>query len=412
MCISREVSEPCRPIRVISYLKSTRAHQRPVVVGGHDDVAEAQAYAVVHGAEPAAGDRLVAGEHGGLVAEDRAPGGRHVLDRTAAAVDVPEPRLTAEQHHTVAQARLLVDVDVRLGGRVDHAVVGDDEQAHLVRERLAELLDVLVDVAQLGAPALRVDAGPVPVPVEVTVVDVGQRRTPTRARHRPVDALGEVVGADVLRSPLAAARQAGAGELALADHAGVHAGSLEPVEDGAVRLPLQGVDRLVPEQRVQQLPGLRDPRGEPHQPVLARRQRRPERGERGGRGRRHATGGGLLTQQRVEVRRLRAVLGQQLVAEPVDEHHDVRRGGRQHQRGLVEADPDTERGRDRRQHVAQRAAGSRARRSPLGPAAGPPQLWVRAERLSANASTSSTACCPSAAELTRREKSSEASTPV
>ena len=39
-----------------------------------------------------------------------------------------------------------------------------------------------------------------------------------------------------------------------------------------------------------------------------------------------------------------AVLGQQLVTEAVDQHHDVRRGRGQHQGGLVEPDGDAEGG--------------------------------------------------------------------
>ena len=39
----------------------------------------------------------------GPVPEHLAPGRGHVVDRAAAAVEVPEPRLAAEQHHAVAQ---------------------------------------------------------------------------------------------------------------------------------------------------------------------------------------------------------------------------------------------------------------------------------------------------------------------
>ncbi len=70
------------------------------------------------------------------------------------AVDVAEPRLAPEQGDPVAQTGDRVDVEVGLGAGVDHPVVGDHDDPHLVGQLLAQLLDVLVDVAQLRAPAL------------------------------------------------------------------------------------------------------------------------------------------------------------------------------------------------------------------------------------------------------------------
>ena len=75
------------------------------------------------------GDRVVAGQHLGPVAEDGAPGGDDVVDRAARAVEVPEAGLAAEQHQPVAQLGVVVDVDPALRRRVDHAVVGDDDAA-------------------------------------------------------------------------------------------------------------------------------------------------------------------------------------------------------------------------------------------------------------------------------------------
>ena len=58
-------------------------------------------------AEPAAGDRLVAGEHLGPVARaTRRQAAATSSTAPRAAVDVPEPRLAAEQHDAVAQLRV------------------------------------------------------------------------------------------------------------------------------------------------------------------------------------------------------------------------------------------------------------------------------------------------------------------
>ena len=68
-------------------------------------------------------------------------------------------------------------------------------------------------------------------------------------------------------------------------------------ERGGVRLPLQRVDPLVPEQRVEQALGARDPAGEPDQAVRARRQAGAERGQAGRRRRRDARGAGLAARR-------------------------------------------------------------------------------------------------------------------
>ena len=50
-------------------------------------------------------------QHEGPVAEQLGPARRDVVHRPAGAVDVPEPRLAAEQHHTLAVRRVVVEVD-------------------------------------------------------------------------------------------------------------------------------------------------------------------------------------------------------------------------------------------------------------------------------------------------------------
>ena len=75
-----------------------------------------------------------------------------------------------------------------------------------------------------------------------------------------------------------------------------------------------------------------------------------------------------------------------------------------------------ERSGNRREDVAQRPAGQPLcgvlRLDEAGDRACHRQFWLRAERLSANTRRSSTAPWPSAAELTRSEKSSETTMPV
>ena len=106
------------------------------------------------------------------------------------------------------------------------------------------------------------------------------------------------------------------------------------------------------------------------------------------------------------------MVAQQLEAEAVDEEDDVAaRLGQHAAPSAAEAGVDAERAGDRREHVPQRpVARRRARRRPgLGPARRHPA--VRADSVSAKASRLATASGPSAAALTRSEKSSEAEHP-
>ncbi len=112
----------------------------------------------------------------------------------------------------------------------------------------------------------------------------------------------------------------------------------------------------------------------------------------------------MAVEEPVQERRLVGVVAQQLVAEPVDEEHDVGRGFRQLERRGRQAGIDAEGPGDRGQDVAERAPAVRGlyERHPA----------VRAESASAKPSRPATASGPSAAALTRSEKSSAVSSPV
>ena len=107
---------------------------------------------------------------------------------------------------------------------------------------------------------------------------------------------------------------------------------------------------------------------------------------------------------------------EQLVAEPVHEHHDVRRGGRELEADGGEAGVGAERRGDRGEHVTEGAPA--VRRFDEAPdrlghrRLAHPWSWVRELSASAKASSAWTASWPSAAALTRSEKSSDRSTPV
>ena len=112
----------------------------------------------------------------------------------------------------------------------------------------------------------------------------------------------------------------------------------------------------------------------------------------------------------MQERRVLGMVAQQLVAETVDqEHHVAARLGKR-QRRLVEPGVDSHRPGDGREHVAERPVLVGRSGELLVHVAGPPM--VRADSDSANASRLATASLPSAAALTRIEKSSEATTPV
>ena len=68
------------------------------------------------------------------------------------AVEVPEARLAPQQPDAVAELAPLVDVEAGGLRAVDHAVVGDHDQPHVLRQRLAELLGLGVDHGELLQP--------------------------------------------------------------------------------------------------------------------------------------------------------------------------------------------------------------------------------------------------------------------
>ena len=113
----------------------------------------------------------------------------------------------------------------------------------------------------------------------------------------------------------------------------------------------------------------------------------------------------------MQERRLLGVVAQQLVAEAVDEEDDVPPTLGELDRGGAEAGVDTHRGRDRGQDVAERAVAVGRGGELVGHRAGVVPA-VLADSTSAKESTWATASTPSAAALTRIEKSSEAITPV
>ena len=232
-------------------------------------------------------------------------------------------------------------------------MVGHDHDAHLGRQGVAQVLGRGVDHRQLLLPLGRVDAVPVPGPVEVAVVEVGQRRLLRGGGLRGGEPLPHPVRADELGAAAASHGQPGVAEVALVHHGRVHACGCEPRERRRVRLPLVRVDLAAPHQGVEQVVGARDPRSEPDDAVAARDQAGAERRQaRGGRG--GHTGRDRTVEVRGEERCLLGVVAQQLVAQPVDEEHDV--AGRLGQREPRVGHPrvDAERVADRGQHVRER----------------------------------------------------------
>ena len=211
-------------------------------------------------------------------------------------------------------------------------MVGDDEQPDVGGQRLPQLLGLGVDHGELLEPRVRGHAVAVARPVEVAVVEVGEAGPFARRRDGRGEPLPDAVGSDELRAAVRRDRQPAPPELALVDHRHRRAVQPQPGERRRVRLPLLGVDLLVPRQRVEQPFGAGDPRGEAHQPVRPGRQGGAERAQ-AGRGRRRDAGGAgrLATDQRGEVRRRLGVPLQQPRPEAVDQEHDVRRRFRQQQ---------------------------------------------------------------------------------
>ena len=181
------------------------------------------------GAEPAAGrsPRRGSAPRPGRRAP-RARSATHVVDGAAAAVEVPEPRLAAEQRDARRAARgarrrrsgaPAGESTMPWSATTSSRVVGG--------QRLAQLLGLGVDHRRAAAATgVRGDAVPVAGPVEVAVVEVGQRRA-VRARPATAAAIrSPTLSAPTYSAPRCAGDgQPGAGELALVDHGGVHAGA-------------------------------------------------------------------------------------------------------------------------------------------------------------------------------------------
>ena len=116
----------------------------------------------------------------------------------------------------------------------------------------------------------------------------------------------------------------------------------------------------------------------------------------------------------MQERRLLGVVAEQLEPEAVDEEDDVRRSRWQHQVGAGKAGVDAERPTHRGQHVRERSVPVGRQPEAVvgrGHRTGAP-LPVRADSVSAKSSRLATASGPSAAELTRSEKSSDVIIPV
>ena len=181
------VSEPCRPTSRVLVGEVDRARRSPVAAGGDHHVAEPRAAPTrATGAEPAARDRLVAGQHLGPVAEQLAPGAATSCTAPPRAVDVPEPRLATEQHHAVAQRRVVVEVEP--------AVVAASRPCRGRRPRPAGRAPGSASrscsasasiIASCWSHWRRGDAVPVAGPVEVAVVEVGERGLGAAAATAP-----------------------------------------------------------------------------------------------------------------------------------------------------------------------------------------------------------------------------------
>ena len=193
-------------------------------------------------------DRVLAGQHRGALAQHLAPGRDDVVDRAARSSrgGGSGPRRRAARRRRACPSTS--STSTRASRRaVDHAVVGDDEQPGRGRQRLAQLLGLGVDHRELLQPLGGGHAELVPGPVEVGVVDVGERRA----------GAADALTVAAIRSPTRSAptyvaprceatRQPGAVEVALVDRGDVHAGAREPAEGGRVRLPLERVDAACP----------------------------------------------------------------------------------------------------------------------------------------------------------------------
>ena len=301
-----------------------------------------------------------------------------------------------------------------LGGRVDHAVVGDHDDAHVAAAASrAAARPAASTIDELQLPRRGRDAVAVAGPVEVAVVHVGQRRLGARGREHARPSARRPCRRRRTRRRAARDGQPGLRRTRACSRpwCARPAAASRPNAVGCGCHSRGSTDLLhISALSSSSVPGIREVK--PTTPCAAGRQRGAERGQAGGGGRRHADGGGrLLAEQRVQERRLVGVVAQQLVAEAVDEEDDVGRAPR--------AAPATSAGRPGvdarargRPRAARRPASGprrRARRSRTQTVVHPA---VRADRASAKPSRLATASGPSAAALTRSEKSSAVSSPV
>ena len=346
------------------------------------------------------------------------PGRDHVVDGAAAAVEVPEPRLAAEQGHARRAAR---GARRRRSGsrRRSRPCRGRRPRpaAPACGQRLAQLLGLGVDHRQLLQPLGRGDAVPVAGPVEVAVVEVGQRgpcSTAARPRRRSARRPGRRRRSSAPR--WAATVRPLPRELALVDHRDrarpAPASRAKAVGCGCHS---SGSTSLSQNSALSSwsVPG--HPRGEADQPVRARRSgrcRARSGWSRWSTARRRCRARGRPSSEERNGAACGVAL-EQLGAEPVDQEDDVRRRRRAapaRSARLAERRVPRARG-DRRHDVAERAvAVGRARRRPARRGDQPRGCARRAPRRRRAAGPRRPA--PSAAAETRSEKSSEASTPV
>ena len=171
----------------------------------------------------------------------------------------------------------VVDVEPALRRRVDHAVVGDHERSGRRGGSASRSCSASASIIDsCCCHWRRRDAVPVPGPVEVAVVQVGQRR---RRAGRPATAAA--IRSPTLSAPTNSAPrcagdgQPGAGELPLVDDGRCTPAAAQPGERGRVRLPLAaGRPSLLHSSALSSssVPGIREVK--PTRPCVPGRQRR------------------------------------------------------------------------------------------------------------------------------------------
>ena len=174
----------------------------PAAARQRDDVADPGGHRVVHGAEDAAGDRLVAAGHPGPVAEHLPPRGQDVGRRAGLGVHVAGPRLAGEHPDAVGQAGLARRG--RAGSRSGTSSIpwsAVTSRAASSGRPSTSCSTIRSTSAELGPPAGRVDAAHVPGEVELGDVAVDQgRAAPRPARvQRPAQRSPGLTGAGVGR---------------------------------------------------------------------------------------------------------------------------------------------------------------------------------------------------------------------